>query len=389
MPTPSYLIDILFLLLAPQHPVLVVIALLQFGVRRSPFFCRGFATFGVVRSLPSWMQQTLLPGLAEEAKTEGAIESSIVVPSAPAQPIPSGALTTEQWRDALNDSPHLLIYGPSKAGKSTLAQAIVAMFGDCDYVVIDPMPNKPGEQKWGGIDFVTLDDTGDEYASIKAMLVAIDAEDQRRRHALRTATPRPLVVIIDEVLALVGELGFVTSEDGKKEARMSQFIRTKGYSARHRNIKIVLIGQGKNLNDLGLNSSTARNNYALVRCARNPATNERRAAIVTDEGETPMDLRHVPRLATEATKRARVWGGVSAGQTFDRLVAPSGLSENAVFGLPAQTRPDQTAQTEPSERVLMRKYRAAGLSREQARALMQADGFALDNNVWAEIGKEQ
>lgn len=41
-PQSAYLIDLIFLLLAPAHPALVVLALLQYAVRRSPFFARGF-----------------------------------------------------------------------------------------------------------------------------------------------------------------------------------------------------------------------------------------------------------------------------------------------------------------------------------------------------------
>lgn len=231
---------------------------------------------------------------------------------APLNPAPAsaqpGAFSTEQWRDALNDSPHLLIHGPSKAGKSTLAQAIVAMFDGCEYVVIDPMPNKPGEQKWGGIDFITLDETGsDEYASIKAALTAIQAEDQRRRKAMRTEIARPLVVIVDEVLQLVDALGAVKTPDGKTEPRMTQFMRAMGATARHRNIKIILLGQGKNLADLGLSSSTARNNYALIRVARDNATNERSAWIDAGGREQAMDIRYVPMLAQRAAQRARLW----------------------------------------------------------------------------------
>jgi hypothetical protein len=231
---------------------------------------------------------------------------------APLNPAPAsaqlGAFSTEQWRDALNDSPHLLIYGPSKAGKSTLAQAIVAMFDGCEYVVIDPMPNKPGESKWGGIDFITLDETGsDEYASIKAAFAAIQAEDQRRRKAMRTEIARPLVVIVDEVLQLVDALGTVKTPDGKTEPRMTQFMRGMGATARHRNIKIILLGQGKNLADLGLSSSTARNNYALIRVARDNATNERSAWIDAGGREQAMDIRYVPMLAQRAAQRARLW----------------------------------------------------------------------------------
>lgn len=326
MTTPAYIIDLLFLLIAPAHPSLVVIALVQYLARRSAFVCRGFLTFGVVQRLPERVRLALLPGLAptEDATAAEGVVAPVAAPT-PVAPV-SGLLTTEQWRDALDNSPHLLIYGPSKAGKSTLAQAIVAMFGNCEYLVVDPMPNKPGEKKWGGINFVTLAAGADEYAEIKAALAAVDVEDQRRRQALRTTIPRPLVIIIDEVLALVGELGIVTNEDGRKEPLISRFIRTKGYSARHRNIKIILIGQGKNLADLGLNSSTARNNYALLRVARNPATDERIAAIVTDGGEQPIDLRLVPRLALEATRRARVWSAPQDGQALERLLTPAAVN---------------------------------------------------------------
>ena len=124
---------------------------------------------------------------------------------------------------------------------------------------------------------------------------------------MRYQTPTQLVIIIDEVLALVGALGLIVNEEGKKEPRMAHFIRTMGYSARHRNIKIILIGQGKNLADLGLNSGTARNNYALVRAARNAATNQRSAFIDTDEGEQSLDVQEVLRLAQGATHHARAW----------------------------------------------------------------------------------
>lgn len=229
-------------------------------------------------------------------------------PQAAYYPASPDVLPLQTWRDALDESPHLLIYGPSKAGKSTLAQAIVAMFQGCEYVVIDPMPNKPGESKWGGIDFVTLDEHGsDEYTSIKAALAAVQAEDQRRRKAMRVETFAPLVVIIDEVLQLVDALGTAKNAEGKSEPRMAQFIRTMGATARHRNIKIILLGQGKNLSDLGLPSSTARNNYALIRVARNNATNERSAFIDAGGNEYAMDIRHVPMLAQSAANRARLW----------------------------------------------------------------------------------
>ena len=327
---PFDLIDMAFGLTAAitANPIAITAAIGQYFTRRSSTMCN--AILQAMDLLPTVEQaravQVLLPGsikvlpapqkgqLSAATKTADDLIVDLIgnpksTPSVVDKPAPTNAhLSTQEWREALNESPHLLIYGPSKAGKSTLAQAIVAMFGQCDYFVIDPLPNKPGETKWGGVDFVTLAEQGaDEYALIKTALDAIQAEDDRRRRSMRTHTHKPLIVVIDEVLMLVGALGTLTNEEGRKEPRMSYFLRRMGVSARHRNIKIVLIGQGKNLNDLGLNSGTARNNYALVRASRNPATNERSAYIVTDDGEAPIELQHVPKLAAAVAQHAILW----------------------------------------------------------------------------------
>lgn len=305
-------LDLSFALLTAisASPIAGIVAVVQYFARRSPWVAE---TLLEALDLPPGLEDTrlvrgVLPGASKlfPATHDDDLPATAETPQE--GPHAAGVFSTAEWRDALHESPHVLIYGPSKAGKSTLAQAIVSMFQGCEYVVIDPQPDKPGERKWGGIDFITLDDHGsDEYASIKTALARIKTEDDRRRRSAKQHTPRQLVVIIDEVLVLVSALGLTTNEEGKREPRMAQFIRTMGYSARHRNIKIILIGQGKNLADLGLNSGTARNNYALVRAARNAATNVRSAFIATDEGEQLIDVRQVQRLASAATQQARVW----------------------------------------------------------------------------------
>ena len=309
-------IDMAFGLLAAisASPIAGIVAFTQYFARRSPWVAE---TLLNAVDLPPALEDTrlvrgVLPGasklLPAPHDDDRASDLPATAETSQEGPHAARAFSTAEWRDALHESPHVLIYGPSKAGKSTLAQAIVSMFQGCEYVVIDPQPNKPGERKWGGIDFITLDDHGsDEYASIKTALARIKTEDDHRRRNAKHHTPRQLVVIIDEVLVLVEALGITTNEEGKREPRMAQFIRTMGYSARHRNIKIILIGQGKNLADLGLNSGTARNNYALVRAARNAATNVRSAFIATDEGEQPIDVRLVQHLANGLAEQARVW----------------------------------------------------------------------------------
>ena len=305
-------IDMAFALLTAisASPIAGIVAFTQYFARRSPWVAEALLN---AIDLPPALEDTrlvrgVLPGVSKLLPASHDDDRPATTETPQEGPHAARTFSTAEWRDALHESPHVLIYGPSKAGKSTLAQAIVSMFQGCEYVVIDPQPNKPGEQKWGGIDFITLDDHGsDEYASIKTALARIKAEDDRRRRNAKHHTPRQLVVIIDEVLVLVEALGITTNEEGKREPRIAQFIRTMGYSARHRNIKIILIGQGKNLADLGLSSGTARNNYALVRAARNAATNVRSAFIATDEGEQPIDVRLVQHLANGLAEQARVW----------------------------------------------------------------------------------
>ena len=353
-------IDLSFGLLTAisASPIAAFLAIGQYFARRSPWVAE--TMLNAINLSPALEDTRLvrgvLPGVTKLLPTptdDLPVEAELVTDTSSSAPPANRlqVLSTEQWRDALEESPHLLIYGPSKAGKSTLAQAVVAMFRGCEYVVIDPQPNKPGEQKWGGIDFITLDDHGsDEYASIKIALARIKTEDDRRRRGMRTHTPRPLVVIIDEVLALVGALGTITNDEGKREPRMAHFIRTMGYSARHRNIKIILIGQGKNLADLGLNSGTARNNYALVRAARNAATNARSAFIATDDGEQAIDVRQVLALANAAAGRARVWlthadltrAGTSPQPSHDDLLS-------TLLGTEASQQPAENGTTNHAE----------------------------------------
>lgn len=288
------------------------------------------------------------------------------------------------WVEALNEAPHLLIYGPSKAGKSTIAQAYVATFPMCEYVVIDPMPNKPNENKWGGIDFITMDsDNEDDFASIKAALDAIIEEDTRRKRLMKNEVFAPLVVIIDEVLGLVDALGTVKNVEGKNESRMSAFIRQMGYAARHRNIKIVLIGQGKNLADLGLQSATARNNYALIRASRNAASNERVSYIVTGDGEIAMDTSSVPRLAVAAHEQSKLWMSMgSLPVCLDNNKIDSALESQQTADRPQTDR--QTDATDSDKSAIVVSLIQAGKGRDEVRGILRRMGIGLDNNAYSE-----
>lgn len=54
-PQSAYVIDLLFLLLAPMHPALVMLAIVQYAVRRWSWICGGFLSIlGVQELTPFW-----------------------------------------------------------------------------------------------------------------------------------------------------------------------------------------------------------------------------------------------------------------------------------------------------------------------------------------------
>lgn len=88
----AYAIDLLFLLIAPLHPALIMLAVVQYVVRRSAWLCAGLlALFG--QHEVTALALILLPGAAAYLPDEEEPVSSYVVPSTGSTGAASGSGT--------------------------------------------------------------------------------------------------------------------------------------------------------------------------------------------------------------------------------------------------------------------------------------------------------
>lgn len=179
------------------------------------------------------------------------------------------------WLPLLNDvdgEPHIMISGKTKAGKSTLAEVLLAWRVDRgdDIYIIDPhyQPvNKYGEVTWCGLRGVG----GDSWESVNRALTAVRTEYERRKKEANDGRMphggfKPLTVIIDEAPEIYEEL--------KKE--WESFQGVMGSGARKYNIFIILLTQSHLIKDIG-GSTAKRENFTIV------ALNEKARDLVESE----------------------------------------------------------------------------------------------------------
>jgi GTPase SAR1 family protein len=117
------------------------------------------------------------------------------------QPVSAEPMPPEQWLEIVNQRPdqvpHLMVYGPSGVGKTTLVQAIVASRPDKLYI-IDPKPTRPSVTKWGGLPYIRIDEDGG-FSAIERALQVVKDELTRRLSALhRDEELEPVTIILDE-----------------------------------------------------------------------------------------------------------------------------------------------------------------------------------------------
>lgn len=301
--------------------------------------------------------QTATPAALAEAAAAATIE----------QPLAARA-----WLDYMNDQPdsvpHLAVIGPSGAGKSTFTTAVLA--DRPGQVVV--ITAKEGDH-WGGLPYVGIDDDA-TYTTANATFAALDREVKQRLIAVKQKrlTADWLTIVLDDysTLRIVCE---AADEPFKLVARIGRSLR----------VRLVVLSDSASVKAWGIEGEgETRASFAFVRLKRGHT-----GTLDIDEQPIPIDTALTPRLASAAQLTARAWK--PARDPAIELTNYLGLSEadRGDSGGFRPDRPDQTRQTEPSERTLMRKYREAGLSRDQARRLLQTDGYSLDNNLWAELGR--
>lgn len=310
---------------------------------------------------------TTINGLAEDVQAPGGVPSS-------------------DWLRWIDETPHLMIAGRTNAGKTTLANALLAeriRSGD-DILVIDPH-DQP--DKWFGVQAVG---GGRQYGAILAMLAQVVDEMDARYQAYNSGTPTSaftrLTVLVDEVPAIMDSC--LNERRRMIDARWSNFARQLGSEARKVRISVILLTQSALVQDIGVNTAMRKNFSRIAlgdearRLLSEENDSERRKtleelirgqahpAVMEYQSEIHvLNTADVPRLAQQDVQHLlSVW-------TYTRPIAadPSVVS---------QTDSRQTWDR-AKKLAVVRALRAAGLTREQARTRLAKVGQGLDNDDWA------
>lgn len=178
------------------------------------------------------------------------------------QPVSAEPMPPEQWLEIVNQRPdqvpHLMVYGPSGVGKTTLVQAIVASRPDKLYI-IDPKPTRPSVTKWGGLPYIQVDEDGG-YRAIERALQNVKCELTRRLSALRQDEElEPITVIIDEYKLLAQELDELAPEVFTK---MSDF-------GRELKMRLVILSTTNSVKGLKIEGmGDTRDNFVTIKLNR-------------------------------------------------------------------------------------------------------------------------
>jgi hypothetical protein len=257
---------------------------------------------------------------------------------------PSLALVPDQeWLGWIDRTPHLMIAGRTEAGKTTMAEAVIAqraMAGEMLYV-LDPH-YQPG--KWCGLP-ATGGGRGydDVMNGLGLVLDEMDIRYQDFNRGKRTEDYERLTVFIDEVPALV-EWCF----DGKRlrDQRWMSFAKQLGSEARKVRISVILMTQSPLVQDIQINTRMRENftrialgdqSIELIKEAREPRRSELERLIADKQFTATMEYRNqihaldttnVPNLARRYVAHlARPWQPQASRTTVSAAaVAASAVS---------------------------------------------------------------
>lgn len=320
----------------------------------------------------------LLPSVEQARRPErgaGLLPPPVMGKTTPLAPIEVHArpMAPAEWMRACNDdptAPHLGIVGPSQFGKTTFALAIAGRrIGE---VVITTTKN----DQWSGAPVTrpTIKlESGDgsvDWTPIEEVIKNVHFE-MLRRNAENDTQAAPLTLILDEFTTTLGNIS-------KRTLQRILEIWSMGASC---GVRTIVIAQEVNARAWGLEGR--RDILGNLQFARvTPGRLWSLGRLDPNGGLTdaqPLDTGGLVTVAGEARLGGRGWTAPAAG--------------GVAAGAPPTTAPAHTPQTnahanDADTRIAQyMRWRAAGMTREIARALRQQTNDGLDDAEWAEAGK--
>jgi len=315
----------------------------------------------------------------------------------------------QEWLGWIDRTPHLMIAGRTEAGKTTMAEAVIAqraMAGELLYV-LDPH-YQPG--KWCGLPAIGGGRGYDEV--MNALGLVLDEMDKRYKdfdQGKKTEDFDRLTVFIDEVPALV-EWCF----DGKRlrDQRWMSFAKQLGSEARKVRISVILMTQSPLVQDIQINTRMRENftrialgdqSIELVREAREPRRSELERLIENKQFTATMEYRNqihaldtsnVQTLARRYVAHlARPWQAIApqSSKSVVSAAARPSATVSASFSaadLLSMPTPDGRTADGQRTRLYLKAMAAAGKTREYARERMTLLGMPFENSLWTDVRKE-
>lgn len=364
---------------------------------------------GMLRTQQTWAARAL-PNVAQFTLTNSPVPKAELVKGEIVEQMT--LVPDSEWLTWIDRTPHLMIAGRTEAGKTTMAEAVIAQrasAGELLYV-LDPH-YQPG--KWCGL---PATGGGRGYGDVMAGLGLVMDELDRRyidfSRGKKTDEFERLTVFIDEVPALV-EWCF----DGKKmrDTRWLSFAKHLGSEARKVRIAVILMTQSPLVQDILINTRMRENftrialgdqSNELVREAREPRRSELAQLLAGRQYTAAMEYRNeihvldtstVPSLAARPVAHtARPWQPpqIAAQQATRHVVSASVRSSATVSAsfspadLLSVPAPDGRTADGQRTKLYLKAMAAHGKTREYARDRMKILGMPFENQLWTEVRRE-
>jgi hypothetical protein len=211
-------------------------------------------------TVPGPAQLTIAPHVQSARAPENGAQRALE--AAPIEVNPAYQLApADDWRRWMDEAPHLMIAGRTKAGKTTLATAIMidrALAGD-QIVVLDPH-YQPG--KWANLPTIG---GGRDYGAILDVMPNLVQELHARYGEFSRGKPtesfQRLTVLIDELPAVVSHCMEMTPAGAWRltDTRWIKFAKWLGSEARKVRISVILLTQSNLVQDILINTKYRAN----------------------------------------------------------------------------------------------------------------------------------